>query len=1057
MLTLVLRRARVQRRLLAWVVVLVATACTLVGTCVLVLGATQERAFHVAVEQSEPEDVSVTAFLVDLAGDDVTAAAQEAGDVVESVLAPMRPTLETTLTSRLRRLEGADQAYLSATDDLSSRADLVSGRWPEEAASGPAEAVVPATTARLLDLDLGEEVQLGRETGLGGVDAPVTVTVVGTFQPRAGVEWERDPLGGAGFSPNYSDGLEAAPTYGPFVVTQQSFLASGSSVNGLRVTAHPVLRLADDSSLTAAVESLGEASGALSSRVGDRARITRVASELPRTLARIHSQQDSTRSTVLVVLLLGMALSLAAALLAGRLVASVRADERALLVAVGLSRRQQLGAAGVEAVLLSLAAAAIAVPAAVLVHWRLTHLADLAAAGLGQGPTVTPATVLAVLGAGVLLTGALLSATVAPDRAPDPSPRRAALARLGVDGVLLVAAVAAWWQLRSRPSSVADGPGDVTLTFAPVLCLAVLVVLGVRVVPFLLTAAARAAGRTRGLIGPLAAQQAARRPRTGTAMVLVAAAVAAAVFGLALRTTWDRSQADQAALRVGTDLALTLPAPAGLEDATAVAAAVRGQTPAPVVSPVIHRPLALGRYIGEEGSRPALVAIDATQAGALLRGRAQPGTTWADVGAGLMPAEPAASIAVPDEGSGIRLRGRGPAGAGLTVSPTAVLEDPTGFRTAISAEPVALDGASHPVDWIGTLGPGLRLVALRLDLGGTEGASPDAAAQVRVSVRVPPTGEEVADGPPWQVLALQESSPVSAKEVTVRTSGSGTVLRADLTVNLVYFQYTGADVLATAFPVPGPVPVAVSQDLVDAVGAHTGDELSAIVGDTVLALRVVSLVPSVPSAPGQVAVLADADTLSRALVDDGRLEPVVDAWWVSRPTAATTAALRSLELGDVTTRAGVATQLSQGPLRVSVPATLLALVALAVAMLLAAVGLVLGADRQRQVAGVVRLRAIGLTRREVRRLLLVEHLVFFAPLVVVSTVVGVAATLLLAPHLVRSDLGAEPVPRALVAWPWTAETLLVAGVLLGTAVMTTIHAGLLVRQSDPARLRAGDR
>ena len=44
------------------------------------------------------------------------------------------------------------------------------------------------------------------------------MVVVGTFRPRAGAGWESDPLSGAGFYPAYSDGLASAPTYGPFVV-----------------------------------------------------------------------------------------------------------------------------------------------------------------------------------------------------------------------------------------------------------------------------------------------------------------------------------------------------------------------------------------------------------------------------------------------------------------------------------------------------------------------------------------------------------------------------------------------------------------------------------------------------------------------------------------------------------------------------------------------------------------------------------------------------------------------------------------------------------------------
>jgi hypothetical protein len=588
-----------------------------------------------------------------------------------------------------------------------------------------------------------------------------------------------------------------------------------------------------------------------------------------------------------------------------------------------------------------------------------------------------------------------------------------------------------------------------------VLCLAALTVLAVRLVPVVLTRAARAGIRSRSFILPLAAQQAARRPHSGTAMVLVAAAIAVAVFGLALHATWGRSQHDQAALRVGTDLSLTLPAPAGLQDAAQVDAAMKSSPREQVVSAVIHRPLTLGRYVGQEGSRPVLVAVDTRKAGALLRGRTDPGRTWAHIGADLLADEPVAGLPLPDDGTGIRLRGPSPAGAALTVTPTAVLEGPAGFRSSVSAGPLPLDGAWHPVRWLSPMGPGQRLVALRLELDGNPGRQPGTAT-IGLSLTVPGAGEDLADRPPWQVLTLQKDTPVAGATVSLQPTDRGAELRARINVNPDYFAYTGADVLLTGFPVPPNVPVVVSQDLVDAVGARVGDELSAIVGDTVLLLRVAAVVPAVPSAPGQVAVLADADTLSRALIDAGRLDPVVDAWWVARPTPDTVAALQALELGDVAVRQDVAEQLAQGPLRVTVPTTLLTLVAIAVVMLLAAVGLVLSAERQRRSAEVVRLRALGLSRRDARRLLLAEHLAFFVPLVLVGTLVGVAAALSLGPHLIRSDLGAAPVPRAVVAWSWTAELLLVGGLLLATVAVTAALTALHVRRSDPAQLRTGD-
>ena len=1055
MLTLLLRRARVQRRLLAAVVLLVATAAALVGVCVLLLGVTQQRAFHAEMQRTRAADVDVTAFLGEIPGGDLADVREQAGHVVADVLGPMRPTVTSTASARMRRWGDGDRlGYLATVDALPRRAALLSGRWPARAATGPAEAVVPETTARLLGLRLGQRVTLGSEVGIDGVAAPVTVVVVGLFRPLADAGWDGDPLAGQGFDPAYSDGAVTAPAYGPFVVDDAAFLATGSSVSRLRVVAHPTLALAQKPSVRAAVDSLDHASDLLSSRVGDRAHISRVGSDLGVTLDRVDTEQASTRATVLVVMLLGAALSLAAVLLAGWLVAAVREDERALLLAVGLSRRQQLGTALVEALLLAGVAALLAVPAAAVIHSRLTHLPDLAAAGLTQPPSVPWQLVLAVL-VGVLVLALTLVLT-GPDTAvaPAPSARRVSLVRYGPDVLLLAAAAVGWWQLRSRPTTAGTGV-DLVLTAAPVLCVAALTLVGVRLVPLLLAGLADSASRSRALVIPLATRQATRRPHRGTAMVLVAAAVATAVFAVALRSTWERSQHDQAAMRVGTDLSLALPSAPGPQDAAAVAAAAAA-APArgAVLSSVVDRPLALGRYLGDVGSPPMIVAVDTRHAGALLRGRID-GSSWAAVGARLAPGAPVRGVPLPDGGAGITLEGTAPHGIGLTVVPTAVVQDPTGFRSSVSGAPVALDRHRHVVDWLGPLGTRGQLIGVRLALQGNTAdiRTPVPTARVSVALRIPGGGATPTRS--WNV-PVQRDSAVQAPTVTVHPTGTGNALLMSTGVDLTALPYTDADVLATVFAPPPAVPVAVSRDLVDAVGAKVGGQLSAIVGEVDVPLRVAAVVPTVPSTPGRAAVLADEDTLSRSLISAGRLDPVVDAWWVGHPSPATVHALRALQIGDVTTRQGVAATLAQGPLRVTTPSALLTLVVAAGALLLVGVALLLSAERQRRSAEVARLRALGLTRRTARRVLLVEHAAFLVPLVLVGAAVGAAAAVALGPDLIRSDLGAAPVPDAVVAWPWTTEGLLVAGLLLGSLGITAVATAVHVRRSDPAQLRTGE-
>ena len=1030
-------------------VVLLVAATTLLGVASLLLGATQDRAFSEEIESTKPQDVDVTAFLVGLAGSDLEATRTDARDLVRDVLAPMDPTLTSSATTRMRMLDSLDGlGYLAASSAFDQVADLTSGHWPAATGSGPLEAVMPDAVASQAGLALGDDVTLGPETGVGGADQPVTVVVVGTFRPRTGAGWDSDPLSGAGYDPAYSDGSIAAPAYGPFVVSDPALLASGSSIWGVRVTAHPDLRLADDASLGAAAASLGDASARLSARVGDRVRITRVASDLPHTVTRVHAEQATTRSTVLVVLLLGLVLSLAALLLAGRLVAAVRDDERALLVGLGLGRGQQLVAALIEAVLLATVSAVLAVPAAALGHSLLTHLPAMRAAGLSQDPTVTGSLVLTVVASAVLLTLALVLPALDTRSTGTPTRRRAA-ARSGVDLLLLAVATAAWWELHSQPA-MAETSGDLALTVAPVLWLVGVTTVAVRTVPLILGVVARAGARSPALVLPLAANQAARRPHTGTAMVLLATSVAAATFGIALHATWERSQEDQAALRVGTDLALALPAPATPEDAAAVVAA----TGSSVVSAVTDRSFALGRYLGNAGSPPVLVATDSRLAGALLRGRLD-GTTWGRIGARLSPGSPVEGVPLAD-GSGMELQGESPAGVPLSVTPSVVVEDTSGFRSAVSATPVRLDGRPHPVRWQRALGSG-QVVALHLEVDGNPGDYPRRETLVPLSLELDVPGAAASTGATsWEVQSLGAHSPVHGPSVAVQSTASGTVLRTSAQVDLSYLAYTTAELLATAFEEPPVVPVAVSQQLADAVGAKVGGEISATVGGAVLPLRVTAIVPTVPSAPGRIAVLADEDMLSRALIRAGRLDPLVDGWWVADPTPQTVRAVQALQLGDVTTRPDVTTQLAEGPLRVSVPAVLVLLVLAGITLLLAGAGLLVSADQRRRSAEVARLRALGLTRREARRLLFAEHVAFLVPLVLVGALVGAVAAVLLGPSLIRSDVGAAPVPSAVVAWPWWTEGGLLGGLVLGCVLIAAAVAVLHVRRAETTLLRAGD-
>jgi hypothetical protein len=1054
-LRLVLRRAWVQRLVLSVVVLLVAVAATLMGVCSLLLGATATKALHEQTLRLEPHEVDVTAYVVGVPASDVEETRRQARRVVQHVLDPLRPSLVSTATSRMRRLDEDRLGYLATTDALAGQVTLTSGRQPANGTSPPLEALAPDAAARNLHLRLGARVVLGSETGLGARDRPVTVVVVGTYRPSSRAAWTSDPLSGAGFAPAYSDGSVTAPTYGPFMVADAAFLATGSNVNGLRVDAHPTLRVADDASLSEAAASLSSASGLLSGRVGGSADVTRIASELPDTLSRLHVQQSTTRSAVMVVLLLGTTLALAGLLLAARLVADIRTDERELLTALGLGRGQQVGFALLEAALLAGLATVVAVPAAAVTHSLMTQLPDLAAAGLSQGPAVTAASVLTALAGAALLALVLTLAPLLAWETGRLPARRRAVARRGVDVLLLVVAAVSWWQLRSRPSTAAGS--DVLLTLAPVLWLTAVSLVAVRCLPSLVEAAAAAGSRSRALL-PLSLHPVALRLSAGTALVLLATASAAATFGVALHATWQRAQADQADLRVGTGLSLGLASPPTAVDAAAIKRQITATSGSgTVLSPVTSRSVALGRFVGDEGNPPQLLALDTRHAAALLHGRLEDGATWSGVGHDVAPTSVVPGLQLPPGGRGVELSGRAPASAPVTVTPIVVVQDATGVRSTLAASAVPLDGRSHPVLWSAPPAPGQRVVAVDLSLAGSGVGDPgdESSVDVSVELRIPGRDSDAAVAG-WQARQLGRDSPVVGESVAVRQAGDAVVLTTRARLNLAYLLYSDGEILATAFDPPAAVPVAVSQQLIDTVGTKVGGSLSATVDDTALELRVVRVVPTVPSAPGRIAVLADVDTLSRTLIGAGRLDPVVDAFWVSRSSARTDSALQSLKLGEVTTRDQVADQLAEGPMQVTVPLAYLTLVVSGALLLLAGAALLVSADPRRRSEEVARLRALGLTRGGARRLLLAEHGALLVPLVLTGLIVGAAAALALGTNLIRSDQGAAPVPRVLLVWPWGQELLVAGGLLLASLLVAAVAAVVQVHRSDTAQLRTGE-
>ncbi|MFG1603142.1 FtsX-like permease family protein [Actinoplanes sp. NPDC049265] len=1047
MLSLLIRRVRTQWPLLATLVALLAIGATVAGTCALLVTRTAEQALTSVATRGPADQVRATAYTVEVKPRAAASVAADTRAVLTEAYAPYPITTTVRASSRMRVLPSAPEVnglpaetYLSGVDGLRQRATLLTGRWPR-AGAAPVEAVLLETTARMLGITVGQRVRIGQERAFDAAPA-LDVTVVGVVRPRPGTGWERDTLGGQGYLVSFfSEGVsdQLVLSYGPFLVNLPDLYATPSVVDRLEVVAVPDLSRADLRGLNRADIRLDDAGRRLGRVLGDRVNIQRVDARLPVTMQQAREQRRVAGAVVIAVALLGCGLTAAALVLAGRLTAGVRAGETTLLSALGVSRGQFTVLAAVETAVLAVLAAAIAVPASAGLHAGLTHLPPLAGAGLAVGPGTNAAQLFSVTGGALALAVLLAVLTIRPVTAPGERHRRAELvARSGVDLLLAGLAAIGWWQLTGQPDT-ATSRTDVVRVAAPALVLTAGAALALRLVPPALRGLDRLARKARGLVLPLAVFEAARRPHAVAAGLLVSLACSAGTFGLAFGATWDRSQHDQADLAVGTDLRVSVTGPPVTGDGPALAAATGGS-----VSPAVDRGVGLGQWTGGATQPPRLVAVDTARAGTLLRGRLDGGRTWSQVGAGLTPKNRVEGLPVAP-GTALTITGTATGDVPIAVSPRLVLQDATGLRGTCIGERVTLDGRIHRLPDCATA-TGQRLVAIALPIS-PDAAAPDTAT-TRVSVTVTVPG--AATGSPWTATSAPPQSGMLTDPAVSATAGRLTMTAG---VQLVSSEAAARTLVATAFPDPGPVPVAVAARVAGQLGVGPGARLSMPVGVTPVPIVVTAVVPEVPAAPGAPAVLADIDTLSRSLIAAGDLTYPIDAWWAGQPRAGAAERVAALHLGQVTTRDAETARLTGSAPRAGVRPSLQLLVLVAVLLLLAGVVLHVNSDLRVRAVEVARLRGLGVTRREVRAMLLGQHAGVLLPLLLAGALVGALATAVVAPPMVRAETGATPIPAPAGVWPWAAEGALLGLLVVACALAVTVVVIAQTRRADAAHLR----
>ncbi|MBO9555153.1 FtsX-like permease family protein [Cellulomonas sp.] len=1046
------RRGRAQAAVLVAVLAVMVVGSALVGTCVLLTTAAPQRALQLTMVRAAQEDVAVGVALgfpedpddPDV-GERVAATARDASDAVAQasslLTAPFGdlPTTRTTWTSTVMRYLPPDGgplrlAYLAELDDPDARGTVASGRWPD----APGEIALPTSAARALGLDVGSATTLAEVAGGPGQD----LTVVGTFVPRPGTGWTEDPLDGEGARPNYRGHIAA---YGPFVVAPGGVAASALPLRRVTLHVQPDLTTATAADLARAATGVDALPGQLDSTFGDRAE--NVVADLPfaRTIGAARDQGRVTGSGVLAVALLGGALAATTVMLSARLVAGRRAAEAALLGARGVGRGRLVLQAGVEAAVLALLAVAPATVLALALYGALAGAVGLGPAGVPEGGV---GSLVASVAAVSLVLGALLVVPWLRTTSPRGTreDRVGVVVRSGADLLLLALAVVAYLQLRAHrvTSSAAVDP---VLVVAPVVCVVAGAVLLLRPLAWFARRIDARASSTRSLTLPLAAWGIARRRQGAAAAFLLVLATACATFGAGFAATWAQSQRDQAEAVVGTDLSVAAQ-PGALGTGATLREVTGGE-----VSPVTSRTTTLGSRTQSGEGAVHLVAVDTRDADGLLRPRVPGG--WTDATAGLAPADPVGGVRLSGTTAQLAVSGHVTGDAAVSASISLVVQDDEGARATLPAGVVELDGTPHALAVAVPQDALVVAVDTRLSAAG-DAADPDQQSSPDLTVDVllrdatlAPGGAWSAGRPPGEDYVVASLADVTADEVA-----DGVLLTLDGTASLPGLYWSDGTLTALAFRPVGSVPVVVSARLADALGLEVGDGMQLTLGLTPVRAEVAGITAYVPSQPRAPAVLADVDTLSRAALSDGHLDPLTDAWWVGGTTPADAAeSLVAAGVGPVTERTTVADENAEGPLRAALRAAAALLVVAAVVLALVGTAMHATAALEARELDVARLRGLGASRRSVLASVLAEQGVLTGLPVLCGVVLGALACWAVGPLLVVSAEGLPPVPAAAVSWPWPAQVAAVLVVLVGCAALVVPLAARTVRRSTIARLR----
>jgi hypothetical protein len=1082
---LVLARAQAHRPLLAAALLTVLLTTAVLATLTAYSASIGDAALRRAL--GDPRTTADTALTVRA---DVPAGRRAAADATvregaRKAFGGLPVTLRTLTRSGPYALPGSLRAPggRTGTDDPGlthfaaldrAQVRITEGRMPRAAAGTTVEAALPETAAQALSLEPGARLTLTDR--LGG--PPVRARITGLYRPvdTAAPYWRLDDLEGRGV-------VEVDfTTYGPLLAHPSVLtgdLVSGGTTGWL---ASADFSAVDTRRIDALRETVRHGTAALSEdeTLGGAATAT---SALPTVLDRVERSLLVSRSTLLIIALQLVLLAGCALLLAARLLSAERAAETLLLRARGASRAQVARLAALEALLLTVPAAACAPLLAGPLTRLLAGQGALARIGLrpdasvgavaGRGAVWLVAAGVALGCALAVTVPALVSSFTAGRARPLPG-----VVRAGADVGLLVVAGVAYWRLGRRSSgAVGEDLGvDPLLVVTPALALLAGTVLTLRLLPPAARLAERWAARGRGLPGALAGWQFSRRPMRGAGPVLLLVlAVALGMLAIGQGSSWERSQDEQADFRAGAPVRVL---------ATGEDVFGRGQAYA-AVSGVRAAAPAFRTTVPLSGGRTATVlALDTAHAAdtVLMRSDLAPVPVPAMVSE-LPPKGAAAGVRVPAGTARLALTAalRG-ADAGASVDVTATVEDSYGTPYTLGLGGLRADGRPHDLVFdlaavIEAPMGALRLTGLRLGMVQPVGKGERHRLTLTALTATDAGGLE-------RELSLPDEWKLSVRtDGGVSSPGGKTgpdrprVVSGDPTTVVYGTGHLPADLgwrpspLTVGLQVPQPPSSEVAAVATDrylaSTGARAGQRVDVRMGGVTVPLRLVRAVRELPSTPAGGkddggALLVDLRSVNRMVQARQGENVLPNEWWLATAPGASARVAEALrgrpdiDPSRVVVRDEIAEELRDDPFGAG-PGTAFGAAALAAAAL-TAVGFAVsaaGSLRERSAEFAV-LRALGASRRRLARVVLAEQGVLVGLALAVGVLLGAVLARAVIPLIMLTTEATRPVPGVLVELPPARVAALLAAVAAAPLLITTV---LALRRADPVtslRERGGE-